>query len=291
MTTTIHRIALAATLFCAVTTASTRASAQLELPAPSPAAKVMQRVGLTDVTVEYSSPAVKNRKVWGTLVPFDKPWRTGANSATKITFSKDVTFGGKAVPAGTYSIVTHPTAKGWTVALSKELTVVNDKSDPAQVVAKVPATTSQIPMRERMAFMFSNTTDDATSLDLEWEKLRISVPIKVDTAAHAAESIKNNVDNAWRAQANTARYIAESSKNYDAALKYVDTSIAMNPNHWFNQWVKADILAKKGDVAGAIALGQTAYDLGMKEPPGAFFLKADVEKALADWKKKAPAKK
>src|SRR3954465_421013 len=90
-------------LLCAAALVSTPARAQLELPAPSPAAKTMQRVGLTDITVEYSSPGVKNRKVWGELVPFDKVWRTGANQATKITFSKDVTFGGKPVPAGTYS--------------------------------------------------------------------------------------------------------------------------------------------------------------------------------------------
>ena len=73
------------------------ASAQLQLPAPSPAAKVMQTVGVTDITVDYSSPGVKGRKVWGDLVPMDKPWRAGANASTKITFSKDVTFGGKPV--------------------------------------------------------------------------------------------------------------------------------------------------------------------------------------------------
>ena len=73
------------------------ARADLDLPRPSPTAKVTQQVGLTDITVDYSSPAVKGRKIWDGLVPYDKLWRTGANSATKITFSKDVTFADKAL--------------------------------------------------------------------------------------------------------------------------------------------------------------------------------------------------
>ena len=96
------------------------AFADLELPRPSPFAKVSQEVGLTQITVDYSSPGVKGRKIWGALVPFDKMWRTGANQATKITFSKDVTFVDKAVPAGTYSLFTIPAKSGeWTVILNK----------------------------------------------------------------------------------------------------------------------------------------------------------------------------
>ena len=78
-----------------VVLAASSASAQLKLPAPSPAAKVSQTVGLTEISVDYSSPGVKGRKIWGDLVPFEKPWRTGANASTKITFSRDVNFGGQ----------------------------------------------------------------------------------------------------------------------------------------------------------------------------------------------------
>src|SRR3954470_9035390 len=87
---------------------STNASAQLQLPQPSPKASVMQTVGLTDITIDYSSPAVKGRNVWGELVPYDKVWRAGANSATKITFSKDVTISGTVVPKGSYSLFIIP---------------------------------------------------------------------------------------------------------------------------------------------------------------------------------------
>jgi tetratricopeptide (TPR) repeat protein len=261
------------------------AAAQLKLPAASPAAKVVQDVGLTTISVEYSSPGVKGRKIWGELVPWDKPWRTGADAATKITFSRDVTFGGKPVPAGTYSIVTLPTQKGWTMMLSKELGLWQGETyDPKEDVLSVPATTAAIPHRERLAFLFSNTTDSETSLDMEWEKLRVSVPIKADTAAQAQANIKAEMDNAWRMPSRAARYELDTTKNYDAALKYAEMSIAIQPT-WYNNWTKAEALAKKGNYAEARKFAQVAWDMGEKEGPG-FFFKDAVSKALTEWKDK-----
>ncbi len=261
------------------------ASAQLELPAASPSAKVMQDVGLTEVTVDYSSPAVKGRKIWGDLVPWDKMWRTGANQTTKITFSRDVTFGGKPVPAGTYALVTFPTQKEWTVVLNKELGLFGGGKayDAKDDVARVTATPTEIPNRERLTFLFSNTTDDQTSLDLEWEKLRVSVPVKVDTTTHAQNNIKSAVGGAAGSLANAARYVAETSKDYATALKYADNSIALQPS-WYNNWIKADILARSGKYAEARKFAQTAWDMGQKDPN--FFFKDQVAKALQDWKGK-----
>src|SRR5262245_65665092 len=89
--------------------------ADLVLPRPSPNATVKRTVGTTDLTVTYSRPGVKNRKIWGELVPYDKEWRTGANEATTFTTTTDITFGGQKLPAGTYGVVTGPTAQDWTV--------------------------------------------------------------------------------------------------------------------------------------------------------------------------------
>src|SRR5205807_609917 len=125
--------------------ASTARAQQVDLPRPSPAAKVMQTVGLTDVSVDYSSPAVNARTIWGGVVPYDKVWRTGANSVTKITFSKDVTFGGKPIAAGTYALMTIPSAKGpWTVIVNKDANqwgafTYNDKLDVLRVQAQATA--------------------------------------------------------------------------------------------------------------------------------------------------------
>lgn len=281
----MKNLALGCLLSALVSLVATPAAAQLELPAASPAAKVAQRVGVTDISIDYSSPGVKGRKVWGDLVPFEKPWRTGANAATKITFSRDVTFGGKAVPAGTYSIVSLPSAKGWKVMLNKELGLWATPApyEPSNDVATVDATTTEIPSRERLAFIFSNTTDDSTSLDMEWEKLRVSVPIKVDSTAHAKAGIQAAVDGSSRMLANAARYLADTQKDLPAALKQADASVAIQST-WFNQWIRADILARMGNYAEARKAAQLSWNLGEKDK--GFFFRDQVSKALAEWKNK-----
>ncbi len=261
------------------------AGAQPDLPKPSPNAKVSQFIGLTEITVEYSCPAVKGRKIWGELVPYDKMWRTGANQATKITFSRDATFGDQVVPAGSYALFTIPGKGAWTVILNK-------KADQPGTGLEYKAALDQVrfqvhpkpaPMRERLAFLFSDFSDDQGMLDLEWEKLRLSIPIKVSTESQALANISKTLDNTWRAYANSARYLAETKKDYDTALRYVDQSLALKED-WFNLWIKATIVAAKGNRKDAIALGEKSYELGKKAD--LFFLEPEIKKTLAEWKKK-----
>jgi hypothetical protein len=272
--------------FLVLAAAASPARADLELPRPSPMAKVTQTIGLTDVTVEYSSPGVKNRKIWGDLVPYDKMWRTGANTATKISFSKDVTFAGKPVPAGTYALFTIPTKGAWTVILNKNPnqpgTAQDYKQD--QDLLRVQLTPKPAPFRERLAFIFADMTDDKGTLELEWEKLRLSMPIGVGTAQQALANIDNTLNNTWRTYANAARYMLETKKDYDTGLKYIDQSLALKED-WYNLWFKAALLAAKGNYKDAVATGEKAQALGQQAGPG-FFLAADVKKGLADWKKK-----
>jgi len=261
------------------------ARAELELPRPSPFAKVSQDVGLTTITVDYSSPGVKGRKIWGGLVPYDKMWRTGANRATKITFSRDVTFAGKPVPAGTYALFTIPTKADWTVILNKRADQAGTGTGYKQEedLLRVPVKPKAASMRERMTFLFSDFTDEKASLDLEWEKLRLSIPIGVATEKQALASINATLDDTWRVYANAARYMLENKKDYDAGLKYIDQSLSLKED-WFNVFIKAELLAAKGRYKEAYPLAEKAQGLGQKSEN--FFLDAEVKKALADWKKK-----
>jgi hypothetical protein len=256
---------------------------QLDLPRPSLGAKVTQTVGLTDITVDYSSPAVKGRKIFGELVPFGQVWRTGANSATKITFSKDVTIGDKPVPAGTYSLFTVPGRTEWTIVLNKNPNAsprdYKEAEDLLRVTAKPAATASA---RERMTFIFTDTTEDSTRLDLEWDKLRVSLPIKAKTTEQANAAIKNLEDNAWRPYNNAARYLLESKKDPDRGLALVNKSLGIHED-WFNLWTKAQLLAQKKQFTEAHALAERVNELGKKAE---FFFAADeVKKALTEWKK------
>jgi hypothetical protein len=152
-----------------------------EKPRPSPAASVSQTVSLTKISIDYSSPAVKGREIFGKLVPYGQVWRTGANEATRITFSNDVTVGGTKLAAGTYGLFTLPTESGWTFIFnktSKQWGAYEYKQ--ADDVARVPAARPEaIPARERMTFIFSDTNELNTRLDLEWDKTRVSLPITV----------------------------------------------------------------------------------------------------------------
>ncbi|WIG92914.1 DUF2911 domain-containing protein [Myxococcus sp. SDU36] len=261
------------------------ALAQLKLPAPSPAAKVMQEVGVSEISVEYSSPAVKGRKVWGELVPNDKAWRSGANAATKITFSHPVTFGGKAVPAGSYAIVSLPSQKGWKVMLNSDLGLWRGGApyDASKDVASVNATTTAIPARERLTYLFTDTTDTGTRLDLEWEQLRVSVPITVDTAALAKANLEQAEKSTASMHASAASYVAENSKDYAAALKHADAAVAANAT-WYTHWIRADVLSRMGKYTEARKAAQAAWDLGQKDKN--FPYRDRVSKALAEWKNK-----
>lgn len=283
----IPRSALSVALAASVALVSAAARADLELPRPSPGAKISQEVGLTQISVDYSCPGVKGRKIWGALVPYDKLWRTGANGSTKITFSKDVTLADQAVPAGSYALFTVPAKSGdWTIVLNKDVDQpgIGREYKQERDLLRTKVHVQAAPMRERLAYVFADTTDDQTSLNIEWEKLRVVVPIKVHTMEQAQANINKTLDDSWRPYANAARYMLENKKDYDAALKYVDQSLALKQD-WFNLWIKASVLAAKGNYKDARVEAQKSYDLGAKAGP-MFFLEPDVKKALADWSKK-----
>jgi hypothetical protein len=257
---------------------------QLELPRASPTAKVTQTVGITDITVEYSSPAVKGRKIWGGLVKWDEVWRAGANAATRITFSRDVTIGDKPVPAGTYSFFAVPRPTSWTLILNKEANqfgAFTYRKD--QDFMRVEVKPHEAPMRERLAYSITNFTDTMASLDLEWERVRVSLPIKLKTDEQVAASIKQFQGAGWNPWAQAARYELEK-KSYDIGLQLIDQSIQIKPT-WLNTFVKAQLLAARGNYKDAYPLAQKAKEMGDKDA-GEFFLKDEVESALKNWKGK-----
>ena len=282
---TIRAISMAAAVSAALLFDPTVLAQTIDVPAPSPKAKVEQRAGVTDFSVEYSSPGVKGRKIFGGLVPFDQLWRTGANAATKLTSSKAFSFGGTNVPAGTYSLFTIPGASNWTVILNKNTSIAGTNGyDTKDDVARVTVTASTVPARERMAFIFSETTEDSTRLDLEWDTLRVSVPIKLDTKAFVRASMDEALGEAWRPHYTAGRYLFDSGGDLDEALRHLDTSIGIKPT-WWNNWYRAQVLAKKGRSADAIAAAERSTVLGKGDEvfEGAF--KENVQKAIADWKK------
>lgn len=266
-------------------TAGVAAAQQLELPRKSPNAKITQTVGVTDITVEYSSPAVRGRKIRGGLVPYNQVWRAGANAATKVTFSRDVVVGNSAVPAGSYAFFVIPAPGKWTLILNKDANQFGAFTYKKQDdLVRVEVKPQPAPMRERLAYGFSSFSDDKAALDLEWEKVKVSLPIKLHTEEQVAAGIKGLENGGWNPWAQAARW-ALDAKRYDTAMELADKSIALKAT-WLNTFVKAQVLAARGKYKEAHALAEKAKQMGDKEPKG-FFMKDEVEAALKTWKTKS----
>ncbi len=267
--------------------ATDRASAQLQLPQPSPSATITQTVGLTDITIEYSSPGIKGRKIFGELVPMDTIWRTGANSATKISFSKDVTIEGKKIPKGKYALLSIPKNGAFTILLSKDQNASADSYKQEDELARFEAKSKTVEMRERLTFMFSNFNDAQTTVDMEWDRTRVSFNIMVDTEMQSKENIEKELGKTWRTYNSAARYHLDNKKELETGMKYVDQSIAMKED-WFNLWTKAQLYSAMNNSTEAYRYAVKSKELGDKST--SFFFKDQVEKAIVDWKPAAGMK-
>ncbi len=216
-----------------------------ELPKPSPKAKVEQRVGLTDISIEYYSPGVKGRKIFGELVPYGEIWRTGANAATTIEFSKAVKIKGKEVPAGTYSFFTIPKKGKWTLILNEETQLWGtgnyDKGQDLMRFKVKPEDLDQ--KRERMTFFVSDFDQKSARIDLEWASVRVSFKIETNTDQHAMDNIEKTLQEIPGKYASSARYALRAEKHYEKALEWANTSIELQPG-WYNTWIKGELLIR-----------------------------------------------
>ncbi|HZW90502.1 MAG TPA: DUF2911 domain-containing protein [Myxococcaceae bacterium] len=237
---------------------------RLSLPDASPHASVSQRVGLTDITIDYHRPAVGKRKIWGALVPYDEPWRAGANENTTFTFSSAVTVGSKQLPAGTYGFHIIPTAKTWTVAFSNVSTAWGSFSyDPKEDAVRFTVTPTPAEFEESLEYRFENPTETSTTVVLQWEKLQISFPITVDTKAVTLASLKGQLRGLskffWQPWNNAAAWCIKAECGTDQALAWTDESIKVQPS-FGNLTTKAKLIEKK-DPAGASKLHADAMKL------------------------------
>jgi len=147
----------------------------------SPKAEIMQVVGFTEVRISYSRPAVKNREIWGKLVPYNTVWRAGANEATKVTFSSDVLIEGKSLKAGSYSFFTIPNKSEWTIIFNRIADQwgafqYNESEDALRIKVK-PKKSNHF--HEWLTYEITKTDDYSAFISLVWEKLRIDFKVEI----------------------------------------------------------------------------------------------------------------
>jgi hypothetical protein len=244
---------------------------------------VTQTVGLTDVSVAFSSPGVKGRRIWGEVVPFDQVWRAGANECTRVTFSTAVSIEGKPVAAGSYCVFLLPQKSGWTFILSKNTEQAGtDEYKQGEDALRVPATTSTIPMRERLAFTIVDFDDEKGTLAMEWETQRVGVKFTTGTQEKVMAQIHALKGDDWAPYNAAARYLLGARTEPALAMQLAERSIKLKET-WNNVWTKAQLLHAAGKTSEALTLAQRAQTLGKASTN--FFAADDVAKALVSWKK------
>jgi Protein of unknown function (DUF2911) len=266
-------------------------SIQLPVPQASPRAQVMQSVGLTDITVEYHSPAVRGRNVWGGLVPYDQVWRAGANENTIITFSTPVLLKQQLLPAGRYSyyVVPHQD-RDWELVLNKVTTHWGSEGyDQRDDIIRVPVMPETAPFHENLLYWFSDIKPTGAHLNLTWEKRTLMLPI--ETQVHkqvlaGIELVLQQQPNDWQLLAQAADYLVQNNIQPERALAYINESLKLQ-DAATNNWIKARLLAQQQDFGTAIVYARKAIKLGDKEDTAFKLQLPNIRIALTEWQAKA----
>jgi hypothetical protein len=235
----------------------------LKTPAPSTTQTIKQEFGLGSVELSYSRPGMKGRKVFGDLVPFGKIWRTGANQATTITFSDDVTIGGTAVKAGKYGLISIPDKDNWTLIVTKQTDITGPaaykaENDVVKVMAKPMAMKDAM---ENFTMQFSSVKSNSCELHLMWENTAVSLPITADVDSKVLAQIDNIMNKDNKPYFNAAMYYMETGKDLNKSLTWFDKALEQNPKAFWIHHQKANCLAKLGKKADAIASANKSIEL------------------------------
>ncbi|HEX8476077.1 MAG TPA: DUF2911 domain-containing protein [Pyrinomonadaceae bacterium] len=300
-----------ALLFVLGAVESVPAQTALRLPRPSQKATVSQTIGVTDMTIVYSRPGVKGRKIWGDaetgapatsatlddgrarpkdapVVPYGHVWRTGANEATTFEVTDDVLINGQKLAAGKYSLHTIPGRDEWTVIFNKDdgqwgSFTYDEKKDALRVKVK-PQTATE--MQEWLSFDIPEVTPTAARVNIRWERLRVPFTVEVpDVNAVALARMRTAVAAAkpddWRTPLQAANYIFTNNLDAAEGTRLLEQSIRIKETYG-NVYAKARLLAGQGKTQEAIAAGERALQLGKEAKADT----SDLEKRLAEWKTK-----
>jgi len=280
---TLIHLAFAAAL--ALPAVAQQTAPALKLPRVSQKSVLTQTVGLTDMTITYSRPGVKGRKVFGALVPYGKVWRTGANEATKISFSDDVTIDGKPLPKGTYSLHTIPGADAWTIIFNKEADQwgsfnYKESADALRVTAK-PHTA---PFTEWMTFDVPQLSTDKATVEIRWDTTAVPFTVDTGTTAKALAASKAAVAEAkpenWRTPYQAASFAFDSG-DYALAQTWVGQSLKAQENA-NNLYLRARIEAARGEKSAAVRSAEAAL---AKVPATSADFAEEIKSDIANWKK------
>ncbi len=257
-------------------------NAQINMPQPSPQGTISQKVGLNDVTIVYSRPSAKDRKVFGDLVPYGQLWRTGANRSVKLTLSDSTTIGGKKIGKGDYSIFSIPNEKEWTIIINKavDLSGTNGYKESDDIVRfNVPV--QKVSKVESFTFNFANITTTSADIEIMWEEVKVAFKIEVSYD----DKVMKNIDAALNPSANSyfsaARYYYETDRDAKQALTWINKALEIGGDKYWILRTKSLIQAKLEDYKGAIETANKSLTLAKADEDGSY-IKMN-EASIAEW--------
>lgn len=262
--------------------------AQIRTPASSPGATVTQAVGLAKVSIEYSRPSVKGRKIFGDLVPYGKVWRTGANKITKISFDEDVRINGQKMKAGSYGWYSFPGENVWQVVLNTD-----DKQwgayayDAAKDVLRLTLKPEKLAQKvENFTIEFDNITSTAADVVMRWENTAVRFRVEHDPHEQIMAAIKTETakaDASADTYATAADYYNEHNIDLKQALVWADKVLESDKN-WWSYYMRASIEAKLGMCDKAVADATLSLAGAEKDKDDSYIKRS--KQILTDCKKK-----
>lgn len=263
-------------------------NAQVQTPALSPVSKFEQKVGLTDITIQYSRPGKRDRLVFGDVVPFGEIWRLGANENTKITSSDAIIFGKDTVKAGTYAIYAKPEKESWTLFLYSETTNwgVPDPWDSKKVVYETKLPVVQLnDVVETLTISIEKIENNGASLVIMWDKSKIALPFTVNTKDKVLASIKKTMEGpSANDYHRSATFYYQEKIDVKKALEWSTKACEMRPEAYWMLRTKALLQAENGDFKGAIATAKKSIELAEKDGDAAY-VKMN-KNSIEEWSKK-----
>ncbi|GAB2537185.1 DUF2911 domain-containing protein [Rufibacter soli] len=270
---------------------SSFAQTTLKLPQASPRVNVTYTIGVTEITINYGAPGVKNRTIWGKLVPYGQVWRAGANEATSISFSTEVKIAQETIQAGTYTLYILPQDEdNWTLILNKQKGLWGTEGyDPAQDQVRLPFTTVKAPFHETLQYTVTDIQPNSGILTLNWADKELEVPVKVETHDQTMRLIKEALEKSkktdWSVYAQAVNYLLQQDQDHELALKWVNKSIDIEEN-FYNTWLKARLLAQNNEFMEALELNKKAQKLGKKTKESYQTYADEIEDDAVLWKEK-----
>lgn len=261
----------------------------LQTPAPSPLGTVTQIVGVTEVSVSYSRPGIKERDIFGSLVPFGELWRTGANRSTTIKFSDDVRVEGLEVPKGEYALFTIPGKNEWTIIFSKD--IGSGTSDYKQEDDVARFTTVPVKLDkpvERFTIEIADITDNSARINLRWAKTEVTFSFTVDTDSKVMAQIDQLMKKPDLKNANiffqASYYYFNNDKDIKKALQWAKKAAELQPDGYWILRLQSQIQAKTGDYKEAIKTAELSMNAA-KKAGNDQYVRYNTE-SIAEWKSK-----